>query len=310
VPSIKPIGYNYFMKVTLICGLLGAGKTSFIINFLKEVDEKCVVLVNDFGRLDIDGEILSSGGLETVTLQSGCVCCSLKTDMMEAIDKAVSELSPQHLVIEPSGIAAPSGVLEALGPIHYDELAVVGIVDASEFAELYELDVYGRFFTEQVSISDIIIANKTDLAGAEKTAAAVSIIRRLNPAAQVLEAVNAEVNLENLFISHVHRDIKATKSHLEFRTYSFRPRGQLSLGFVERLFEDMSEGRFGQVVRAKALLSTDKGPYRYDLSFSSLRGSKFEKEITENLLVVIGNGLAYEDLSELLSGDLALKNNP
>lgn len=296
------------MKVTLVCGLLGAGKTSFIINFLKDADEKCVVLVNDFGRLGIDGEILSSGGLETVTLPSGCVCCSLKTDMMDAIDKVVSEFSPEHLVIEPSGIAAPSGVLEALGPVQYEKLAVVGIVDASEFAELYEMDVYGRFFTEQVSISDIVIVNKTDLAGEEKTAAAVSIIRRLNPTAKVIEAVNAEVNLEYFFIAHSQKDLMSTEAHLKFRTYSFRPRGQLSLGFVERLFKDMSEGRFGQIVRAKALLSTDKGPYRYDLSFSSINGSHFEKEITENLLVVIGNGLKFDDLGDLLSGNLLLRN--
>lgn len=293
-----------------MCGLLGAGKTSYIINLLGGANEKCVVLVNDFGRLGIDGEIISSGGLETVTLPSGCVCCSLKTDMMEAIDEIVAEFSPEHLIIEPSGIAAPSGVLEALGSVIYDELTVVGIIDASEFAELYESDVYGRFFTEQVSLSDVVIANKSDLAGENKTAAALRIVKSLNPTALTFEAVNAEVNLEGLFIPHARRDFKEPQGHLEFKTYSFKPRGQLSHVYMERLFKDMSEGRFGHVVRAKALLNTDCGPYRFDLSFSSVKGSPFAKDITENLLVVIGSEIKYDDLNGLLSGELALRSNP
>ena len=116
------------MKISLVCGLLGAGKTSFIINFLKEANEKCVVLVNDFGKLGIDGEVLSSGGLETVTLPSGCVCCSLKQDLIESIDRVVKEFAPEHLVIEPSGIASPSGVLEALHQVEHGELKVASTI--------------------------------------------------------------------------------------------------------------------------------------------------------------------------------------
>jgi len=298
------------MKVTLVCGLLGAGKTSFIINFLRGSTEKCVVLVNDFGKLGIDGRILSAGGLETFTLPNGCVCCSLKQDLVESIDKVISEFAPEHLVIEPSGIASPSGVLEALGTVRHGHLTVVGIIDASEFAELYEFDMYGRFFTEQVALSDFIIANKTDLAGPQKTAAAVSIVSRLNPTALIHETVNAEVETDAPYLSpdpgRSPRDFDGEKGHLEFRTYSFRPRGQLPLDFIERLFVHMSERRYGGVVRAKALVSTDAGSYRFDLSFSSVKGTPFEQDITENLLVVIGSGIKYDDLNRLLSGELAL----
>ena len=115
------------MKVTLVCGLLGAGKTSFIRNCIDSAGEKTVVLVNDFGSLGIDGEIISSGGLESVELPSGCICCTLKMDLIDALKRIDRDMSPEHLVIEPSGLASPSGVLEAIGVLEYSRLDVVCI---------------------------------------------------------------------------------------------------------------------------------------------------------------------------------------
>ena len=66
------------MKTTIVCGLLGSGKTTFIRSFVKHRHERTVVLVNDFGAVGIDGEVFSAGGIESVELPSGCVCCTLK----------------------------------------------------------------------------------------------------------------------------------------------------------------------------------------------------------------------------------------
>src|SRR5512140_184771 len=102
------------MKTTIVTGILGAGKTTFIQTFLKESKEKAVVLVNDFGRSGIDGDVFSAEGIEYIELPSGCVCCTLKVDLITTVQRIIRDFSPDHLVIEPSGIAAPSGVLEAL----------------------------------------------------------------------------------------------------------------------------------------------------------------------------------------------------
>src|SRR5512137_3196746 len=102
------------MKTTIVCGLLGSGKTTFIQNFLRDSQEKAVVLVNDFGQAGIDGEIFSAGGIESVELPSGCVCCTLKFDLITTIQRIVRQFSPERLLIEPSGVASLSGVLDAL----------------------------------------------------------------------------------------------------------------------------------------------------------------------------------------------------
>jgi len=101
--------------------------------------EKAVVLVNDFGKAGIDGEILSSSGIESIELPSGCVCCTLKTDLITTIEKIISTFAPEHLIIEPSGVASPSGVLEALDLLKITPVMVIGIVDATRIHDFYEL---------------------------------------------------------------------------------------------------------------------------------------------------------------------------
>src|SRR5512139_968435 len=131
------------MKTTVVCGMLGSGKTTFITQFAKHLQGRAVVLVNDFGRAGIDGEIFSAGGIESVELPSGCVCCTLKFDLITTVRKIIGNLAPEHLLIEPSGVAAPSGVLEALETLPVGQVTVVCIVDATEFLELSDADAFG-----------------------------------------------------------------------------------------------------------------------------------------------------------------------
>ena len=296
------------MRVTLVCGLLGAGKTSFIMNLLKNSTERSVVLVNDFGSAGIDGKVVSSGGIETIELPSGCVCCSLKTGLLDTIQKITAELAPEHLVIEPSGVASPSGVLDALSQIELDMITVIGIIDASEYLELYENDVYGRFFVEQISLSDVVIVNKTDLADRPTTDSTVSLISRLNPIAKIHEAVQGKAELDLSEINVTGRaEAKETEHHFGFSTFSFRPSGELSYEFLGSLFADMSAGNYGEIVRAKALMNTDKGPFRFDLTWSTTNSTPFEPGVSENLMVVIGNDIKYDDLNTRLHGPPALR---
>jgi G3E family GTPase len=101
-------------------------------------------------------------------LPSGCVCCTLKADLITTIEKIIVTFAPEHLIIEPSGIASPSGVLEALDLLRITPVMVIGIVDATEFIDLYEAEIYGSFFQDQVASSDVILINKADLADEDR----------------------------------------------------------------------------------------------------------------------------------------------
>ncbi|HXY53189.1 MAG TPA: GTP-binding protein [Nitrospirota bacterium] len=287
------------MKTTIVCGLLGSGKTTFIRNFVKGLAGKAVVLVNDFGAAGIDGEIFSTDGIESVELPSGCVCCTLKFDLITTIQRIAKTFAPKHLLIEPSGVASPSGVLEALEGAGIGTANVVGIVDAVEFAELYESGRYGSFFEDQIANSDVILVNKTDLAGEAAIAAAERLIASINPHAVLLRTVNADIDIP-LPRSPQHRRIRSGDCHFNFETVSLRIISKPAFSVIKDFFDELAKGRFGSVARAKALVNTQEGPYRFDTAYGKINAVRFEKDIENSRLVVIGEALDRQGMERAL----------
>jgi len=290
------------MRTTVVSGMLGAGKTTFIVNLLRDVRERAVVLVNDFGALGIDGEIVAAGGIEAVELPSGCVCCTLKFDLITTIERVLAAYAPAHLVIEPSGVASPSGVLEALASAKVGPATVVGLVDASEFLELHRAEMFGAFFVDQIVNADVILVNKTDLAGDEATRETVSVIEGLNPGAVVLRTVRAAIAAplpEGLRVEAIR---PAGRAHFRFETLSLRLAPGTPGQAVRGLLRELAAGRHGKVVRAKALVDTDRGPWRFDLAFGSLFDEPWGRPVAESRMVVIGEGLDGSGISRALPG--------
>jgi G3E family GTPase len=293
------------MKTTIVCGLLGSGKTTFIRNFVSARSEKTVVLVNDFGQAGIDGEIFSAGGIESVELPSGCVCCTLKFDLITTIQRIVKQFSPEHLLIEPSGVASPSGVLEALESAGIGSASVIGIVDATEFTELYESGMYGSFFQDQIVNSDVILINKIDLANEHLIAETERMISSINPRAILFRTKNAEIDVP-LPAAPKQRTIVPSSCHFHFETLSIMITGVPSVGIVTSFFDDLATGRYGSVVRAKALVKTAEGPYRFDCSYGIVDVVRFDNDISDSRLVVIGEGLDKRSLSQTIASCSAL----
>ena len=284
------------MKTTIVCGLLGSGKTTFIRSFVKLGIEKTVVLVNDFGAAGIDGEILSAGGIESVELPSGCVCCTLKFDLITTIQRIVKQFAPGHLLIEPSGVASPSGVLEALESAGISSASVIGIVDVTEFTELYESGMYGSFFRDQIVNSDVVLVNKIDLANEHVIAETERLINSINPRAILIRTRNAHLDVP-LSVAVGVRNLQPGIRHLNFDTLSILINGVPAVGVITSFFDDLAAGMYGSVARAKALVNTTKGPYRFDCTYGIVDVVRFEKKITDSRLVVIGEGLKKDSLS-------------
>ncbi|HYA87337.1 MAG TPA: GTP-binding protein [Nitrospirota bacterium] len=284
------------MKTTVVCGLLGTGKTTFIRNFVKHGCERTVVLVNDFGAAGIDGEIFSAGGIESVELPSGCVCCTLKFDLINTIESIVRQFAPERLVIEPSGVASPSGVLEALESACIKTVTVVGIIDAVEFTELLESGMYGSFFEDQICLADIVLVNKTDLVTEASLADTIKRIEHMNPRAVLFRTVHAKIRepLPEVRAGGRGRDVR--DAHFHFGTMTIRPRRTNDFTVLTRGLGDLAEGKYGTVVRAKALVRTDQGPYRFDIVYGKLDCIPFEKDIPDSRIVIIGLGLDSEGI--------------
>ena len=285
------------MKTTIVCGMLGSGKTTFITQFVRNLTGKTVVLVNDFGKAGIDGEIFEAGGIESIELPSGCICCTLKFDLISSIENIRETFAPQHLLIEPSGIASPSGVLEALETLKINPVTVVGIVDATEFLELNHEDAFGRFFEDQITNSDIVLVNKTDLVEKGVADRTVQSIEQMNPNAIIFSTVNCIMSGTLPNVSGAERNIDKHAPHFHFDTISLKLSDSLDHEWLGDFFQDMSFGKYGDIVRAKALVNTLQGPYQFDLSFTNIRSVPFEKMVIGSRLVIIGKDINREAIT-------------
>lgn len=288
-------------QTTVVCGLLGAGKTTFIQNILKQqTSEKTVVLVNDFAQTGIDGEIISRSGIETIELPNGCVCCTLKFDLISTIQRVLKEFDPAHLVIEPSGMAAVSGILEALDIVKLSPVIVIGVIDAVEFMEFYESGMYGSFFEDQIQNSDILIINKIDIASEEMISGTASVIERLNPGALVYRTVKARLHEAP---SEKRRGplVKTGNSDaFNFDTLSVLVRNGIDLHVVQEIFDSLGRGIFGEVARAKALIHTSNGPFKFDLVYGKADYEPFGAPVCRSRLVVIGKNLKKDAIRSKL----------
>ncbi len=153
-------------KIYIVTGFLGAGKTTLLKRILTASTDlsKTVVLVNEFGKVGIDGDLIKrSAAANIVELTSGCICCSLKTDMIQALQILRHDYAPERIVIEATGVADPLSIIEALddrtlAPNFCLEKTIT-VVD-HDFWEARE--AFGYVFESQLKQADIILLNKID----------------------------------------------------------------------------------------------------------------------------------------------------
>ena len=153
--------------MTVVGGYLGAGKTTLINRLLHAPRGlRLMVLVNDFGSINIDAELLESAAEDTLALTNGCVCCTMGADLFMAMGKALDRFPrPDHLLIEASGVAHPGKIAEAaLAEPDMRYGGIVTVVDAECFGSLAEDPLIGPQIRDQVACADMIALSKTETA--------------------------------------------------------------------------------------------------------------------------------------------------
>ncbi len=162
------------IPTNLIMGFLGVGKTTAILNLLKQKpkNENWAVLVNEFGKVGIDGAIYQSYGATVKEISGGCLCCAVGLPFKIGINRLLKEVRPDRLLIEPTGLGHPKKVLEMLENKYYQEVldlkAVICLVDPSNLQD--ERYRNHENFVDQIALADVLVANKTDLATKEAIA--------------------------------------------------------------------------------------------------------------------------------------------
>ncbi|MCQ2376289.1 MAG: GTP-binding protein [Salinivirgaceae bacterium] len=218
--------------ILLLTGYLGSGKTTLVNHILtNERGIKFAVIVNDIGEVNIDADLIQKGGIvdtkddSLVALQNGCICCTLKTDLMKQIDDILMMGKFDYIVIEASGICEPMPIAQTICTMQQQSLkysgveacrldSIVSVVDAlrlqSEFGcgnnlvnKKLEGDDIENLIIQQIEFCNIILLNKASEVQPEELERIKAIIRVLQPQAQIIECDYANVDIPRIINTHL-----------------------------------------------------------------------------------------------------------
>ncbi len=309
------------MNVDVIYGFLGSGKTTFISRILQEWGgkEKIVVLVNEFGDVDIDGTLLQGHGGKIVEMPSGCICCTLQSDFKTQMLDILQTIHPERLIIEPTGIAT-IGQIRAIIELQIfedviDTINNILIADATGFMALYKANA--PFVESQVTNARLVLLNKCDKVEHRRASLVRNAISVINPNATVLLAEYGGVDWGQYKLAlatsptsrHLH-SVPAGHHHLEEEQPAGAPvqvhdeqdaLGYESIGLtfdhlqfsqpmLENLFSQLQGPAMGDVVRAKGIFKVGRKWILLELA-SGETSTQPVREAEQSKVSVIGKGL-------------------
>lgn len=265
------------MNILIVSGFLGAGKTTFIKELIRRTGTQPVILENEYGDNNIDAQELQSTGtgekkLEILEFMEGCVCCTMKDSFVNSVLTVFSALSPEYLVVEPTGVGRLSNIINNLRPLLHDNITLLKpVVVVAPRSYDRNMQDYEDLYTDQIAHAGTVVFSKCESDPQEVLAQAESAIRNINSSAEILtchytkqsdEWWRSVLNLpaENLEIS-VSKEETSGFSQITLNNARLNNPGELVI-----LLEDCLHGELGHIVRAKGTLPVGSEYLRFDLA--------------------------------------------
>ena len=300
------------IKVDIISGFLGAGKTTLIKQLLKSIskNEKIVIIENEIGEENIDAKDLQELEASVKEITSGCICCSLSMNLITILNKLGEEGSVDRIIIEPTGLATLSDLLEMFNYLKNNTIRLNLIITILDILEL-ELFAgnFGTFFSDQIKNCKILVLSKIDKATPSDLEFAKYYSSSLNSNAPIIdydwnkisishfESLIQDKNKNRSIIHDYHEKIHSFDG---FDNITIKPKKTYSKNEIKSLLKEIQVKNYGEVIRMKGFLSLGvKTSMKIDYVLGQIYIT--EREIpSESVLIIIGKELKINELKNRL----------
>ena len=283
------------IPLTLISGYLGTGKTTLINNLLRTTKKRIALLVNDFGDINIDESLIEARTESVMSIAGGCVCCSYGNELIETLESmSSSDFLPDHIVLEASGIALPSKIIQTISLMNFLSFhGTVLLTDASRLQAQLN-DVYiSDTISLQIEQHDLLVLNKTDLLEQDELSNCIDTLSKRFEIRKFLKTVNAYIEEKDMLLDfRPSAKIKLEKKQEHrFISSTIKPTGTINVDALRILLQNPVYN----IERAKGFFKNKKGEVctiQYDGLTLKIEKTESEKE---PVFVVIGKKNFYNE---------------
>ena len=294
------------MKILIISGFLGAGKTTFIKELAKRTKKEIAIFENEYGTSGVDGDILKEATKVNIwELTEGCICCSVKGDFAASVLTIANTVNPEYLVIEPTGVAMLSNLITNLKQIEYEHIklmAPISIVDAlslerykNEFPEIYK---------DQIEFADTVIFSKSENLSKNEKEKLELEVNSINNSCNIVSAhysTQPDSWWDSLLLKYLDGTVDIPiKDETAEMPDSFSL-NNISVRSVERFIifiENLIRGEYGNVFRAKGSFAVKGLNLRFDVADNRYLVELDTDEISDKV-VFIGNDIKKQKIREV-----------
>jgi G3E family GTPase len=296
---------NSPLEIVLVGGFLGSGKTTLLKRLLDwEIEQgiKPIVIMNEFGELDIDSSLIDSGKLDIRRLSGGCICCDMRLALTSLLEELAAKSPGAHIFLETTGVADPAGVLEAIAPVAQKGKIVVKkvllVYDAS-LGEALQEDQYTA--QRQLLMADAILINRIDTVAPEEVETAVSQAARVKPGVPLFRTAYCDADPAELLAGGSTAEYpSATPSSSDnYRSLAF----VLDKPLSRKCFEDWLSNLPGDVLRVKGFvrLAGEEGLFEVQSVRERHTITPFEALArNRSVLVAVGHPQGSDNLAKTL----------
>ena len=294
------------MKILLVSGFLGAGKTTFIKELAKNINLEFVVLENEYADIGVDKDFLDEKNLNVWEMSEGCICCSMKGDFKSSIKKIYSEINPEYLVVEPTGIGMLSSIIENIREINNNDIEILSpltLIDITSFNEY--LETFNNFFIDNLKNTGKVMLTKLENSNHFEIENIKNEILRINNNLEIITTDYRNfpkewfANLLNKSIDHKVIDKNfSLKKHINLKTFSKENVNLKTMDELGLFLNKLVNGDFGKIYRAKGIVKIDGYWGKFNLVYKNFEMEPIsDAKVTK--IVIIGNNLDIENLKNI-----------